>query len=252
MKTGITKISMIPVRASNSERSEQVTQLLFGEYFEVLQTRGNWLRIKSLADNYEGWIDRIMAGTISDSEPYLSEKHEVIQKLYTTIYNNNNEPITISAGCCIPQSNEDGIFNLGEDSYTLSNTEQTAEDITNSALKFINSPYLWGGKTPMGIDCSGLTQLVFRMNGIDLPRDASQQVNFGETICFISDAQAGDVAYFKNKDNKIIHTGILLDNNHIIHASGKVRIDKIDHSGIYNSELKRYTHILSVIKRISK
>lgn len=254
MKTGITRLSLIPVRASHNERSEQVTQLLFGEPFEVLQTSGNWLKIRSLCDDYEGWIDRVMAGTLQNGDEPVFPETVVFQNLINHVFDNQNQPMIVGGGCRIPKPDAFNKFILVDKEYQVAEGQEScftpAFDLTETALKFLNTPYLWGGKSLQGIDCSGFTQLVFRMHGIELPRDASQQVDLGETICFRHDAKPGDVAFFENKKGNIVHVGIILDDQHIIHASGNVRIDKLDHSGIYNTELQRYTHEMSVIKKV--
>jgi cell wall-associated NlpC family hydrolase len=115
---------------------------------------------------------------------------------------------------------------------------------------YLNAPYLWGGKTPFGIDCSGFTQMVYKLNGYHLKRDASQQATEGEPLSFIEESEPGDLAFFDNEEGKIIHVGIIMDNNYIIHSSGKVRIDRLDHLGIYNAETNRHTHKLRVIKKM--
>ena len=122
--------------------------------------------------------------------------------------------------------------------------------MVESAIKLLDTPYRWGGKTIMGIDCSAFVQLCAKVAGFKLPRDASQQVGYGETVEFLSDAKAGDIAFFENEDRRVIHVGILLSNDKIIHASGKVRIDTLDQTGIFNKETNRHTHVLSVIKRL--
>ena len=123
-------------------------------------------------------------------------------------------------------------------------------ELINTAYMYLNAPYLWGGKTLFGIDCSGFTQMVYKLNGYKLLRDASQQASQGEVLSFIEESEPGDLAFFDNEEGKIIHVGIMLENNYIIHASGKVRIDRLDHLGIYNAELNRHTHRLRVIKKI--
>ena len=254
MKTGITRLSLIPVRSSHNEKSEQVSQLLFGEPFEIIQTSGNWLRIRSLYDNYEGWVDRVMAGEIVSAGVPEFQDTVVFQNLLNFVFDSQNQQMLVSAGSRIPKPDAFNKFILFGKEFQLATGQENcfkpADDLTESALKFLNTPYLWGGKSIQGIDCSGFTQLVFRMHGVDLPRDASQQVDLGDTICFRHDAKPGDMAFFENKKGNIVHVGIILDEQHIIHASGNVRIDKLDHSGIYNQELRRYTHELSVIKRI--
>jgi len=117
-------------------------------------------------------------------------------------------------------------------------------------MMYLNAPYLWGGRSPFGIDCSGFTQVIYKLNGFKLPRDASQQATIGETLSFIEESESGDLAFFDNEEGNIIHVGIMLENNNIIHASGKVRIDKIDHQGIFNSETNTYSHRLRLIKKI--
>ncbi len=256
MKSGVTTVSLIPMRSAANERSELINQLVFGDYFELIQTHGKWLKVKSIEDNYEGWIDRQMAGPITEEDiPDLNDLH-VIQPVLCELKDEQNQIMRIVAGSRIPQPDLQGGFRLRNKQYTFMHSDfadflTPKSHITETAKQFLNSPYLWGGKSILGIDCSGFIQIIFRMHGHSLPRDASQQVDFGETICFRHDAQAGDLAFFQNNKGKIVHVGLILNQEHIIHASGKVRIDKMDHSGIYNNEIKQYTHELSVIKRIS-
>ena len=124
------------------------------------------------------------------------------------------------------------------------------EKLAENALMYLNAPYLWGGRSPLGIDCSGFTQMVYRLQGVDLPRDAYQQAEVGTTLSFVEESEAGDLAFFDNNEERITHVGIILENNHIIHASGKVRIDRIDQQGIFNKELGTHTHKLRLIKSI--
>ena len=124
------------------------------------------------------------------------------------------------------------------------------EKIVENALMFLSSPYLWGGRSPLGVDCSGFSQIVYRLQGIDLPRDAYQQAKVGTTLSFVEESEPGDLAFFDNQEGVITHVGIILKDNHIIHASGKVRIDRMDQQGIFNSELGIHTHKLRLIKSI--
>lgn len=126
----------------------------------------------------------------------------------------------------------------------------TRAKIVSTGFNYLNSPYLWGGRSFFGIDCSGFTQITFKLNGFKLPRDASQQANLGTPLSFVEEAQAGDLAFFDNEEGKIIHVGIILDDHKIIHASGKVRVDKLDHYGIFNVDTKKYSHHLRVIKKV--
>ena len=122
------------------------------------------------------------------------------------------------------------------------------KNIIRTALLYLNTPYLWGGKTPFGIDCSGLTQMVYRLNGIKIKRDAFQQANQGKILNVFNDIKPGNLAFFSNKEGEISHVGILINNNSIIHAHGKVRVDQFDENGIYNSKLENYSHKLKFIK----
>ena len=124
------------------------------------------------------------------------------------------------------------------------------DKLVENALMYLNAPYLWGGRSPLGIDCSGFTQMVYRLQGVDLPRDAYQQAEVGTTLSFVEESEAGDLAFFDNNEERITHVGIILENNHIIHASGKVRIDRIDQQGIFKKELGTHTHKLRLIKSI--
>jgi cell wall-associated NlpC family hydrolase len=130
------------------------------------------------------------------------------------------------------------------------NVKPNKSNIVATAFLYLNAPYLWGGKTPFGVDCSGFTQMVYKLNGINLNRDASQQATQGEALSFIEESEPGDLAFFDNAEGEIIHVGIIMENNYIIHAHGKVRIDRLDHSGIYNAERQIHTHKLRVIKKI--
>ncbi|MEA3447882.1 MAG: C40 family peptidase [Bacteroidota bacterium] len=255
METGITQLSLIPVRSTTSEHSEQVTQLLFGEQFEVLKKCGSWLYIRSFIDDYEGWINKNMAGNLSDSTHANNSTHAnkrkemIVPAVIAHATDDKGRPMYIPGGVRIPVPDENNRFTLGDRTYTLDPLPDVHITLEEIAGQFLNAPYLWGGKTVFGIDCSAFVQIVFRMLGNILPRDASQQAIEGETICFRHDALPGDVAFFEDNNGKIIHTGIILNEKHIIHASGSVRIDLLDHSGIYNTDTGRYSHNLSVIKR---
>jgi hypothetical protein len=256
MNFGICALSIVPVRSSASDKSEMVSQLLFGEMVELLEKKGSWAKIRCTWDNYIGWIDVKQVKLITPSEfnLYKNKYSCSLELLQPAISDDYYLPITLGAN--LP--NYDGLrFSINGNNFTFSGQVVTpAEIIPNAELvlkiarRYLFAPYLWGGRSPMGIDCSGFTQIVFKMVGINLPRDAYEQVEIGEIVDFVEQAQEGDLAFFENKKEKISHVGILLQDGQIIHSSGQVRIDKIDHYGIFNSETEKYTHRLRVIKRI--
>jgi hypothetical protein len=251
-QTGICQLALIPVRREPSETSEQVTQVIFGETFDILDKKGNWFHIRQHFDNYQGWVTEKMVTLI---EKKLPAQHVYVKDASARIALAGKHPefIHIPGGATlIPQ--ESGfigcnIFYTLDPICALHHLGSQIE-ITEVAKKFLHAPYLWGGRTIFGMDCSGFTQIVFKMNGIGIPRDANQQAEIGETIHFIDDISIGDLAFLDNPDGRIIHTGIIIGKSEIIHASGKVRIDKFDHQGIFNEEDNVYTHKLRLIKRI--
>jgi hypothetical protein len=250
---GICNLSIIPLRIEPSDRSEIVSQVLFGEHFEILEETKNWAKIKLQYDNYEGWIDTKQYQTISESSFNKLSDEEIVLNgdliEYITGANNLLMPISLGASLSFLENSDININNFDFEGMRAFGIKPKA-NLISTAFMYLNAPYLWGGKTPFGIDCSGFTQMVYKLNGYHLLRDASQQASQGEALSFIEESEAGDLAFFDNEEGKIIHVGIIMDNNYIIHASGKVRIDRLDHLGIYNAESNKHTHKLRVIKKI--
>lgn len=250
---GICNLAVIPLRLEPSDRSEIVSQILFGEHFEILETQKQWRKIKLQFDQYEGWIDEKQIQPISASEfKTLSDLPIVLNGdlvEYISYGNTQLLPITLGASVSFLSQASINLQQMSFDGLKLEGI-QAKSNLIETAFMYINAPYLWGGKTPFGIDCSGFTQMVYKLNGYALLRDASQQATQGVPLSFIEESEAGDLAFFDNEEGKIIHVGIIMDDNYIIHASGKVRVDRLDHLGIYNAELNKHTHKLRVIKKI--
>ena len=250
---GICNLANIPLRIEPSDRSELVSQVLFGEHFTILEKNQKWAKIRLFFDDYEGWIDNKQFATITEEQfEQLSKDNIVLNSdLIEYITSPKNLLIPIPLGSSLSFLNYEAI-NVDAFSFEGLKTSgiKPKSNLINTAFMYMNAPYLWGGKTPFGIDCSGFTQMVYKLNGYKLFRDASQQANQGEALSFIEESEPGDLAFFDNDEGNIVHVGIIMDDNYIIHASGKVRIDRLDHLGIYNAEANKHTHKLRVIKKI--
>ena len=256
MKYGIVELSVIPGRAEPSDKSEMVTQLLFGDIFSIIEESNKFIRVKIQYDNYECWICKKQFLPIDKNEfieisnsPY----HCVTDLVHVISYKKKIFPIV--QGSCIPNF-RNGEFTLDnhkvlfEGNVSIPSKIGSKDKIVEDALMYLNAPYLWGGKSPFGIDCSGFTQVVYKINNIVIPRDAHQQAKLGESYSFLEEAEAGDIAFFDNEEGIINHVGIVVGKNKIIHASGKVRIDTLDHQGIFNKETNSYSHKLRIIKSL--
>ena len=250
---GICNLSIIPLRLEPNDRSEIVSQVLFGEHFEILETQNQWSKIKLQFDDYEGWVDSKQYQIITEKSFNALSKDAIILNYdlveYVTNAKNMLLPISLGASLSFLNHSEINIENFEFEGMKTSGIKPKSDLIT-TAFMYLNAPYLWGGKTPFGIDCSGFTQMVYKLNGYHLLRDASQQSSQGDALSFIEESEPGDLAFFDNEDGNIIHVGIMMENNYIIHACGKIRIDRLDHLGIYNAEQNRHTHRLRVIKKI--
>jgi len=249
----ICNLSSIPLRFEPNDRSEIVSQILFGEHFEILEHTKQWSKVKLHFDDYQGWIDSKQYQIISDESYETLCNDAIILNAdlveYISAPNAVLIPITLGASLSFLNHSEINTLNYEFEGLKISGIKPKS-DLISTAFMYLNTPYLWGGKSPFGIDCSGFTQMVYKLNGYKLLRDASQQASQGDVLSFIEESEPGDLAFFDNEEGKIIHVGIILENNYIIHASGKVRIDRLDHLGIYNAELNRHTHRLRVIKKI--
>ena len=250
---GICNLSIVPIRFEPSDRSEQVSQLLFGEHFTILEQDKKWTKIEIAFDNYVGWIDNKQYVIINEDHfNYLNDSPIVLNNdliEYISTPNNLLTPISLGASLSFLENEQINTSNYTFEGIKICG-EKEKENLIKTAFMYLNSPYLWGGKTPFGIDCSGFTQMVYKINGYKLLRDASQQATQGEALSFIEESEPGDLAFFDNDEGNITHVGIMMNDNYIIHASGKVRIDRLDHLGIYNVDTGRHTHKLRVIKKI--
>ena len=255
MKFGICILNAIPLRKEADDKSEMVSQILLGETFTITDSDNNWFKVNLDFDNYEGWIYINQINELSETE-YLKIKESnlyTLNELITFLTDQNNNLQTISLGASLPLF-KDNIFQISDKIFEMEGMVNHGELLKSNLVKtahlFLNTPFLWGGRTPFGIDCSGLTQMVYKVNGYSLFRDAYQQANQGEVLSFIEESEPGDLAFFDNEEGEIIHVGIILANNYIIHCDGKVRVDRLDHSGIYNVDTKRHTHNLRIMKKV--
>ncbi|TDQ29966.1 C40 family peptidase [Tenacibaculum caenipelagi] len=255
MPFGICNLSIVPLRLEPSDASEMVNQVVFGEHFEVLEKSKKWSKIRLAFDDYEGYIDNKQYEDISEEAHVLlsKEKKHYAGELIDFITDNKNNLTTIPMGARLPLFKNNKI-SINDTSYSydgkVCSGKLAKSTIIETAFLFLNVPYLWGGKSPFGIDCSGFTQTVYKLCGHDLLRDAKQQATQGEVLSFIEESEPGDLAFFDNEEGIITHVGIIMNDYNIIHAHGKVRIDKLDHSGIYNIDTHQHTHKLRVIKRL--
>lgn len=253
---GICRVSIAPLRSAPKDQAEIASQLLFGEQVLVLERLEKWLKVRNIYDDYEGYIDFKQIQSIDEQAFNQFGEHRFLApaSAMNTLVHEDGSKIYLAAGSNLP-AYQNGECKVGDKLFKVDfepivvNYDQPVNNLINHAMFFQYAPYLWGGRTLYGIDCSGFVQSVFKMAGIKLQRDASQQALQGSTVHFLPEVQPGDVAFFDNEDGKIIHVGILLNQKKIIHASGHVRIDPIDDQGIFNKELNRYTHNLRIIKR---
>jgi len=251
MEYGICSLSVIPMRRDPNEMSEMVSQVLFGETFELIEWGEKWVKITTTSDKYTGWISRLqvnMIGYIAYNQLINNPSpltHGAVTQAWK-LSDNSTLYLPIASSLAFFEWNR---CKIGNEKFEIIGPKGDIESFANTAKSFLDAPYLWGGRTHFGIDCSGFTQVVFKLHGTNLKRDASMQAQQGTPVDNLQKAKLGDLAFFENADGRITHVGILLNSGQIIHASGRVKIDDIDADGIYSKELKRNTHKLCLIKR---
>lgn len=262
MNNAIVHLALAPQRKEANHRSELVNQLLFGEQIEIIEKGNKWSLVSSKHDQYKGWMQNSSFVIINEKSAIQWDNFKFcaqVQAMATT----EEGPMNIVMGSrLIDYANN--VFKINDWVYHsyceifIDNPKSIIEKLISTAKLYLNAPYLWGGRSPFGIDCSGLTQMVFMLNGIQLPRDASQQELLGKKTP-IGRAEAGDLAFFQNEEGLVIHVGLIYerkwDELKIIHSTdsdGKVRLDMLDKKGIFNKDKNVYTHTLYSIKRIVK
>lgn len=248
MTYGIANLSIVSLRIEPSDTTELISQVLYGDLFKVLEKRKKWSRIRLTYDRCEGWIEnnQYLEVLEADYNELIKAPQKLAADLIEFVTDEAQQLLTIPLGASVTALNY--LNHLFDGNYTSGKNSKS--NLLHTAFLYRNTPYLRGGKTPFGIDAAGLTQMVYKLNGFHLCRFVEQQAKQGEALSFIEESEPGDLAFFDNNDGQIEHVGIIMPDNYIIHAYGKVRVDRLDHSGIYNVDTNRHTHKLRVIKKI--
>jgi hypothetical protein len=234
-----------------------VSQLLFGEYVSMEEEKDEFVRVRCGYDSYEGWVQASQLTPVSGTQVHTTDEYigtfteEVfvdgrcrLMPFATPIYQSSIPAEPLSFG------NRKIIFNVLQDAvWKVAERPFTADNLQKLVWMYLDAPYLWGGKSVYGIDCSGFAQQVFKLFGKKLLRDAYLQAEQGTIVESLEGARMGDLAFFQNDNGRVVHVGILLSNGKIAHAAGKVRIDPIDQEGITNHETRKRTHRLCAIRR---
>ena len=258
---GIALHSVVPVRTEAREGAEQSTQMLFGELCTILEQIPRWNRIKTLSDGQEGWVDAKMISPMNAEEEQsyraaLKDTAIVAMPMTYAVSENNGQTIPLTAGTRLTNY-KDGRFEVLGVGFRIDPSmvltaplEMNQDNLLQAVRFFLNIPYLWGGKNAMGMDCSGFTQVVMSLFGKSILRNAGEQVTQGQEVANLGDVQAGDLVFFDHEDGKISHVGIAIDTERVIHCSGRVKVEKLDETGIFSAEQGAYTHHLAAIRRI--
>jgi hypothetical protein len=270
MYKGISLYSIVPVRTEPRESAEQSTQILFGETFDILEKVPRWNRVKLHLDNQEGWVDTkmICPMTAKEYRTYHAAYKEAAYVLFPVAYvvsENNGQTIPLTAGTRLTHYRDGhfevlGVrFRIDPGMVAAEPLELTEQNLQQVVRFFLNTPYLWGGKNAMGMDCSGFTQTIMSLFGHSLRRNAGEQVTQGKRIQSLKNAHAGDLVFFDHEDGRISHVGIILQSAIInqqpaitvVHCSGRVKVEKLDETGIFSIEQSGYTHHLVAIRRLA-
>ena len=249
MQYGLGHLSAIPVRESTDPSSKMISQVLYGDVYKIKEERKYYSKIQLVFDGFEGWVDnrqvtKISTKQFNDIESTQRPIYNPDFLCYVTTQKRELLPIVIGSRIDVCPLLDHQIEEVPQpEVYSKSH-------LVDSALLYLNSPFLDGGRTPLGIDSSGFIQMVYRINGIVLKRTTQEQSTQGEPLSFIEESEPGDLAFFDDKEGNINHVGIILQDNYIIHASGHVRIDRLDHTGVFNNDKRSYTHSLRVIKKM--
>ena len=249
MPYGICPLSLIAVRSTADDSSQMITQLLYGDSFKIVESRKDWSKVRIAREQSEGWIknDQFMALGDSDAKELIGSKtpkHSLDLVSFTKTEQGVLIPILMGSNVSRTE------IMSHEFEGTASRADVDKSNLISTALLYLNAPELDGGKSPFGIDNAGFTLMVYKINGVQLLRTAAEQSTQGEPLSFIEESEAGDLAFFDDREGNINHVGIIMPDNYIIHVDGKVRIDRLDHTGIFNREKRNYTHQLRVIKKI--
>ena len=250
MKYVVCMVPVAPVRSEPDHFYEMSNQILFGEQLLILEeTKEGWVKGQNQFDGYVGWVrvnqflrmEELLPASTKYTADWVNEIYLGEQLLRIPFATN----LSLLQAKYLPQTIKyNGVV------WEAEKQKVDLETINHLASYCMNTGYLWGGRSVFGIDCSGFVQTIFKMMNISLLRDAKDQATQGEEVPFLQAVKAGDIAFFDDAEGKITHVGILLNQHSIVHASGNVRIDKIDNAGIIHSDTGLRTHQLRIIKRM--